>query len=159
MGLNLVSAMPHLMRVRVRSAMTGLLAAIVLCVFCASSACAIDCEMNGLQPDGHVGHHHSVVVDQSVPDHCGSGAASQSKPEISPGNPDVHMEQQCDGKFCISDQVATLINGGYQQDQESALIARTFVTPGYETVINSQIHGVADWIRNRAPRHLDVLRL
>lgn len=143
-----------------RSALTSLLAVIVLCVSCAAATCAINCEMSALQPTGHsLHHHHSVAISESVPDHCGHVAVPQSKSEMALAIHDVHVGQHCDGKVCNLDQVEALRNVGYLLDQPSAMMTSTIAAPSAQVVSRLPNYGVADLLPKPPPRHFDILRL
>lgn len=143
-----------------RSALTGLLATIMLCVFSAASTCALSCEISGLQSPRHtVQHNHSVALDDTVPDHCGHITVPQSKSDLDVASHAVHLEQQCDGKLCTHDQVGTLTNGLYQHDQQTALIRGTITVSAVRVDVRLPNFGISDLLPNPPPRYSDVLRL
>ncbi len=143
-----------------RSAMTSLLAAIVLCVSCFASTCALKCEMSELQPIGHaVGNHSSAAMDGTVPDHCGHVAASHATSEMSRAKHGIQIGQPCESKLCTHDQAPALNNVAYQLHQQAAAIATTVIGLGVHIVVRLPNHGASELLPKPPPKYFDVLRL
>jgi hypothetical protein len=158
--MRVCTAMEYSRNMWLRSALTSLLAAIVLCVSCAASICAMNCEISGLRAIVHTGHEHpAVAMDEFVPDHCGHVAVSQSKSAGVLAGHDVHIGQYCDSRVCTQDQVEAVSNAGYHLDQPAAVMTSTVAVPAVHVVVRLPNYGVADLLPNPPPRYLDVLRL
>lgn len=143
-----------------RSALTSLLAAIVLCVSCLASTCALNCEMSTLHPAGHtLTVHHSETGSEAVPDHCGSGVVPQTQSNVSGGSHGTQIGQQCGSKPCAHDQAQAVNSVGYQLDQPTAVIARTVTLSDVRIVVRLPNHGVSDLLPKPPPRYLEILRL
>ena len=145
---------------RVRSTLTGFLAAVVLSVSCAASTCAANCEMSGIKlTDLGLQSQHSPSLDASVHDHCGHSGVPESKSSMTVASHDVHVGQHCDGKVCNLDQVEALRNVGYLLDQPSAVMTSTVTAPNDQLVVRLPNYGIADLLPKPPPQYFDILRL
>lgn len=154
------TAMEYIRYMWLRSALTSLLAAIVLCVSCAASTCAMNCEMSGLKATVHASHKHlAAAIDESASDHCGHVAVSHSTSQGVLAGQDVHIGQHCDSRVCTQDQVEALNKAGYHLDQPAAVITSTVAVLAIHVVVRLPNYGISDLLPNPPPRRFDVLRL
>jgi hypothetical protein len=152
--------MGYIREMWLRSAMTSLLAAIVLCVSCSASTCALNCEMSGLKSIGYaVSAHSSAAMDEAVPDHCEHVAASHAKSEMSRARRGIQFGQPCESKLCTHVQVPALNNVAYQLHQPAAVITTAVLGSGGHIVVRLPNHGVSDLLPKPPPKYFDVLRL
>jgi hypothetical protein len=152
--------MGYIREMWLRSAMTSLLAAIVLCVSCSASTCALNCEMSGLKSIGHaVSAHSSAAMGEAVPDHCGHVAVPHAKSEMSRARRGIQIGQPCESKLCTHDQVPALNNVAYQLHQPTAVITTTVTGSGVHIVVRLPNHGGSDLLPKPPPKYSDVLRL
>jgi hypothetical protein len=153
-------AMGYIRDMWLRSTLTSLLAAIMLCVSCFASTCALKCEICGLQPIGNaVSDHSSAAMDEAVLDHCGHVAASPAKSEMSRARRGIQIGQPCESKLCTHVQVPALNNVAYQLHQPAAVITTAVLGSGGHIVVRLPNHGVSDLLPKPPPKYFDVLRL
>jgi hypothetical protein len=103
-----------------RSALTSLLAAILLCVSCAASTCAVECAMSTLRPAGHTSTDHGPAAKgEAIHHHCGQVAVSpELASAVDPGG--AHIGLQCGGACCTQHQMEASIVAGYRLNQPTA---------------------------------------
>lgn len=112
---------------RLRAALTSLLAAIQLCVSCSASACALNCELNGLRLTVHASDERGSSVEKAVPDHCGHVAGSRENRRIAKVGQGTQIGQQCGSGVCCHGQADVVSNSGYllcPSEPSAAVIVR-----------------------------------
>ena len=146
---------------RLRSTLTGFLAAFFLLVSCASSTCALACEINALpathkyvQPQSA----KSTVAHKTALDHCGHLVNEQSAHSIGTSDQPCFSSSQCDDKLCDHDQPASLTAGDFHLDQPHFVIATVSPNPGLKTVA-LETNATPSNLPHAPPKRFDVLRL
>jgi hypothetical protein len=98
-------------------------------------------------------------MDESVPDHCGHVAVSQSKSQGVVAGHDVHIGQHCDSRVCNQDQVEALNNAGYHLDQPAVVMTSTVAVPAVHLIVRLPNYGISHLLPNPPPRYFNALRL
>jgi hypothetical protein len=98
-------------------------------------------------------------MDESVSDHCGHFAVSQSKSQDVRAGQDVHIGQHCDSRVCTQDQVEALIDAGYHLDQPAAVVTSAVAVPAVYVVVRLPNYAISDLLPKPPPRYFDALRL
>ena len=147
---------------RLRAALTSLLTAILLCVSCSASTCAVNCELNSLRFAVHASNERGSSVEKAVSDHCGHVAGPREEQRIAEVGQCIQIGQRCGSRVCSHDQVDVVSNSGYlfdQPEQSAAVIVRAVVDLCVHATARLPHHGVADSPPHAPPRHFDVLRV
>ena len=143
-----------------RSALTSLLAAILLCVSCAASTCAVECEMSALRVAGHsCSEHSSAATGEVIHRHCGHGAVFRSTSPSAVAPEGTQMGRQCVGEFCAKYQIEAINKVGYRLNAPMADSFSSGTTPGVSVFRQIGNYTVSDLRAHPPPRYSDVLRL
>ena len=141
-----------------RSALASLLTAIMLCVSCSASTCALNCEMKGLKTQGQTSSSQEASAKETVPDHCGHVAVSTAKTATSRVDLATQVGPECGSRVCSHD-LSAAVSDDYRFDQPAALVATTTSLLGSAPFVLLPNHGVSDLLPHAPPRRFDVLRL
>ena len=147
---------------RLRAALTSLLTAILLCVSCSASTCAVNCELNGLRFAVHASNERGSSVEKAVSDHCGHVAGPREEQRIAEVGQGTQIGQQCGSSVCCHDQVDVVTNSGSvfeQSEQSAAIIVRAVEDLRLHAAARLPYYDVADSQPHAPPRHFDVLRV